>query len=173
MFIVPADTRLLSGPISVATYLCSFITENDQIQINEVEMLSFFNEAQQTLNMVYLLLLISLKSLFCLRGFKCFCLFYASGLSASSWELSPVSNEGEPPWIRAQGASTKSMYKALYEKIDEVLRYHSVLQAELEKAQKEASKVIWEHALLVKKVRVFDINSERLSTNANTVTSQA
>ncbi|XP_070029259.1 uncharacterized protein [Nicotiana sylvestris] len=66
----------------------------------------------------------------------------------------------------------KDMYKALCEQKDEVLRDHSILQDELEKARKEASKEKQEHTLLVEKVRVFEINNESLSTNSNATTSQ-
>ncbi|XP_070041379.1 uncharacterized protein [Nicotiana tomentosiformis] len=55
---------------------------------------------------------------------------------------------------------------------EEALKDLPILQAELEKAQKEDSSVKLEHAILVEKVRIFEINKERLSVVANTATSQ-
>ncbi|XP_070025824.1 tropomyosin-like [Nicotiana sylvestris] len=64
------------------------------------------------------------------------------------------------------------MYKALSKQKDEALKDLPVLQAELERAQKEASIVKREHAILVKKVRAFKINKERPNATANATTSQ-
>lgn len=44
MFLVPADTSMLFGPVGVAIYLRSKVNEEDQMKINEVAP-SFFNEA--------------------------------------------------------------------------------------------------------------------------------
>ncbi|XP_070037103.1 uncharacterized protein [Nicotiana tomentosiformis] len=66
----------------------------------------------------------------------------------------------------------KDMYKYLSEQKDEALKDFPVLQAELERAQNEASTVKQEHVVLVKKVMVFEINNERLSVTTNAANSQ-
>ncbi|XP_070050906.1 protein PLASTID MOVEMENT IMPAIRED 2-like [Nicotiana tomentosiformis] len=66
----------------------------------------------------------------------------------------------------------KDMYKALRKQRGESLKDLPIIQAELEKTQKEASLVKREHAVLLKKVRVFEINNERLSAVTNTATPQ-
>ncbi|XP_070053982.1 uncharacterized protein [Nicotiana tomentosiformis] len=108
MFMVPEDTRMLFGPVDVASYLRCLVPEEDQAKMNEVNAPSLFNEAHQVLN----------------KSFH--------------WSRMEVSHLGfelkEQVW-------QKDMYKALSEKKDKVLRQHSVLQDDLERAQKEASKV--------------------------------
>lgn len=76
--------------------------------------------------------------------------------------------------LKEQVRQTK-MYKVFCEQKDEVLRDTtdlSTLQAELEKAQKEASKEKQDYDLVVDKVRVLDIDNERLKANANAATSE-
>ncbi|XP_070042469.1 uncharacterized protein [Nicotiana tomentosiformis] len=64
------------------------------------------------------------------------------------------------------------MYKALNEQRNEALKDLPILQAELEKAQREVSCMKREHAELVEKVRIFEFEDERLSVVANDATSQ-
>ncbi|XP_019246300.1 PREDICTED: uncharacterized protein LOC109225947 [Nicotiana attenuata] len=64
------------------------------------------------------------------------------------------------------------MYKDLSKQRYETLKDLPILQIELKKAQKEATSVKREHAVLVEKVREFEINNERLSAAANFATSQ-
>lgn len=54
------------------------------------------------------------------------------------------------------------MYKAHIEQRDEALNDLPILQAEMKKAQKEASPVKREHVVLVEKARIFEINNKRL-----------
>lgn len=98
VFTEPADTRMLSGLVSLASYLCSLVIDEDQAKMNEVDTPTLFNEVHQASNKVCFLFFISLKSSFALADFKDFCsLFYASGLDASSQELPSVSNIGYSP----------------------------------------------------------------------------
>lgn len=45
MFTVPKDTRMLSGLVGMANYLHSLVTKEDKVKMNEVDVLSLFNEA--------------------------------------------------------------------------------------------------------------------------------
>lgn len=49
------------------------------------------------------------------------------------------------------------MYKSFSEQKDEALKDLPILQVLLEKAQKEASSIKWEHVILAEKVRLFEI----------------
>ncbi|XP_070057824.1 uncharacterized protein [Nicotiana tomentosiformis] len=64
------------------------------------------------------------------------------------------------------------MYKDLSEQREEAFKDLPILQDELEISQKEASLVKSEHAVLVEKVRLFEINNERLIVVDNATTSQ-
>lgn len=48
------DARVLSAPRGIASYLRCLVTEEDQVNMNEVEAPYLFNEAQQALNRVIL-----------------------------------------------------------------------------------------------------------------------
>ncbi|XP_075103577.1 uncharacterized protein LOC142178147 [Nicotiana tabacum] len=50
MFTIPADTRVPSGPVGVASYLHYLVTKDDQAKMNKVEVPNLFNEVQQALN---------------------------------------------------------------------------------------------------------------------------
>lgn len=63
---------MLSGPVSVPSYLRSLVTD---VQMKEGDVPSLFNKAQQTLNRVCFLFLISLESSFVLADFDDFCSF--------------------------------------------------------------------------------------------------
>ncbi|XP_070049547.1 uncharacterized protein [Nicotiana tomentosiformis] len=66
----------------------------------------------------------------------------------------------------------KDMYRSLSEQQNEDLKDLLILQAELEKAQKEASTLKWEHADLVEKVKVFEAKNEQLVMETNNTTLQ-
>ncbi|XP_070014989.1 MAR-binding filament-like protein 1-1 [Nicotiana sylvestris] len=66
----------------------------------------------------------------------------------------------------------KDIYRALNEKQDGALNDLPILQAELEKDQKEALTVKQEHDNLVEKVKIFEAKNEHLVMVANSTTSQ-
>nr|XP_016491490.1 PREDICTED: uncharacterized protein LOC107811132 [Nicotiana tabacum] len=135
MFTVPADTSMLSKPVGVAIYLCSLVTEEDQVKMNESQASVLHYES-----------------------------FHRSRIEVSHLEFE----------LKEQ-VQQKEMYKSLGEQKDEVLKHmvdRSILQDELEKAQKEASKVKQDHALLDEKVRVLEIYNESLNANVNAATLQ-
>ncbi|XP_009609376.1 uncharacterized protein [Nicotiana tomentosiformis] len=69
-------------------------------------------------------------------------------------------------------ARKKDMYRILNEQHDEALKDLPILQAELEKTQKEASTLKREHADLVEKVKVFEAKNEELVVVTNNTISQ-
>nr|XP_016491238.1 PREDICTED: myosin-11-like [Nicotiana tabacum] len=69
-------------------------------------------------------------------------------------------------------ARKKDMYRILNEQQDEALKDLPILQAELEKTQKEASTLKREHADLVEKVKVFEAKNEELVVVTNNTISQ-
>lgn len=64
------------------------------------------------------------------------------------------------------------MYRDLSEQQDKALKDLLILQAELEESLKEASTLKWEHANLVEKVKVFEVENKLLVVVTNNITLQ-
>ncbi|XP_019226426.1 PREDICTED: tropomyosin-like [Nicotiana attenuata] len=160
VFTIPADTRVLSSTVGVASYLSCLVTEEDQAKMNKVSTSSLFNEAQQALNRVG-----SLEKDAGVQRFQAKTEYLECKFSDERHEeemeasvLHHVSFHQFRMEVRQlefelkEQVRQKDMYMVLREQKDEALKDLPILRAELEKAQKEAFSVKREHAELVEKL---------------------
>ncbi|XP_070037084.1 uncharacterized protein [Nicotiana tomentosiformis] len=111
--------------------------------MNEVNVLCLFNEAQQALNRASIL--------------------HHESFLRYRVEVNQLEVEVK------EEAQKRDMYKLLSEQQEGAIKD---LQAELDKAQKEALTLRWEHADLVVKVKDFEVRNEKLVMETNDQTSQ-